>query len=290
MIYNAELIIPELCPLQFKAEAHGTEKDHYPMAFNYVQKYGLTDTIHVQFQFSEDPTSRNVVINAMDFFTDSKVFDGATALVYSATYTELSAGIWYGDYYIDCSKLSGIAYFTVTDDSGLMADSLAVDVDSHGDTVQIRAHNSRNDFNTVFGAYEDDHVFMIRVEGGFKPNDFELPSDSEMFTNQWQEDTMTFSMPYTVEYLTLGDSCGLPRWLCQKVNYYLACDTVLIDNIQMTKNGNIERSDGVDMKSILRVGMKPTTNRMTQTMTGNIVITNEEGNALTTQTPETLIL
>ena len=290
MIYNDSLIISDMCPLHFKAQAQGTEDTYYPMAFNYVQKYGQTDTIHVQIQFTSDPADRHVVLNAMDYLKECKVFDGATALVYAATYVELSAGHWYGDYYIDCTKLSGLTYFTITEDSGLMADSLPIDVGYHPDTVKLDAHNTRNEKNTVFGTFQYDHVFMIRLEGGFKPNDFELSTEDTVFTNQFEEDTLTHSLPFIIKYLTIGDSYGLPSWMCEKINMYLSCDTVLVDNIQMNRTGKIERSDAVDLKSILRVGMKTATNRMTQTMVGSIVITNEEMNAITTETLETLTL
>ena len=275
MIYTADLVIPIHCPLQFKAVAYGTEETHYPRAFNYLQKYGLTDTIHVQLHFATNPTSRTVKINAMDFAKDCPMWDGATALTYSATYTQLANGDWYGDYSIDCSKLSGVVYFTITETAGLMAASWPVEIGSTADTVLITVHNSRNDFNTVFGAYQASNTFQIRVEGGFKPDDFDLPSDSEMFTNQWQEDDLTYSMPYDLEYITLGDANGLPRWMCQKIGYYLACDKVLFDNIQRTKVGEIEMSDGVDMKKVLRIGTKPATNRMTQTLSGVIEITDD---------------
>jgi len=288
MIYNSSLIIPNLCPLQFKQVAYGTEEVHYPRAFNYVQKFGLSDTIHVQLHFASDPTANSVVLNAMDYQKESPVWDGVTALVYTATYTLLANGDYYGDYYIPCNKLSGVVYFTITYSGGLMAYSLPIEIGATQDTIQLTAHHTRNEFNTFFGAFQLDHLFTIRVEGGFKPDDFELRSDEEYFTNQSQEDTLTYSSPYDVEYCTLGDANGLPRWMAQKINAYLACDTLLYDNMQRTKVGEIELSDGVDMKKILRIGTKTTTNRNTQTMVGGIYLTNEEAVLLTDELEQIL--
>jgi hypothetical protein len=93
-----------------------------------------------------------------------------------------------------------------------------------------------------------------------------------MFTNQFGEDTQTSAMPYDVEYLTLVD---LPRWMCQKINRIFACDTTVIAGRRYSKVGKIERSDAVDLKSKLRIGLKETQNRMVQSI-GDLILVNDE--------------
>jgi hypothetical protein len=276
MIYNNDISIPSTCPLEFKSVENVNELTHYPRAFNYVQKWGTADTIHVKLLASEDRTAEAVIITAYDTATDIIVHkSGGGAATYSFTWTQLSASYWYADVLIPCSDLSGVIYFYVTSTVGDLFYSWPCEIGAVSDSVLITYHHSENDFSTVFGTYETAHVFTLRVEGGFIPNDFELECDQELFTNQQGEDTQTYSMPYDIEYLTLGDGGGLPRWMCQKLNRIFACDTLVIAGRRYSKTGKIERSDAVDLKSTLRIGLKETQNRMVQSI-GDLILVNEE--------------
>lgn len=338
MIYNASIIVPTLCPLQFKDVENTTELTHYPDAFRYVQKFGISKTIHVQFHFNSDPSTGAVTINVFNAATDAPICDGGIPMTYlggnfrgiyatsaalisanpnhsftyivsadgksyswngstfvvgatAVQYTELSAGHWYGDYYIPCYQLSGVVYFTVTSSQGLMLTSWPVEIGNTGDMVELTVWHPENDFQTVFSTeFQGTGCFSIYVEGGFRPDGYTPSGDFDSFSNQFSEDTLTYSMPFDIEKLTLGDANGLPRWMGQKINAYLACAVVLIDGFQWSRQGNLTVEYTGKLTGIYSIDLKPYTNRLTQTIAGDILITNEEATVITTEAEDALAL
>lgn len=292
MIYNSDIIIPALCPLQFKDVASAADQLHYPQAFTYVQKYGRTDTIHVQVGFNADPTSRSVTIRVFDAFTDAPILSGSTAITYTATPAQLSTGNWYMDFQIACSAFTGIqaVYFTISDTSGLLCDSWPIELGTWDDTVLITYHNSRNDYQTVFGTYSSTTAFSIRVEGGFVPDGDEDISEIEEFVNQMGEKRISYSMPQATERLVLGDSNGLPKWLRLKLMAIFCCDMIQIGQMQYSRSGGWSMETTGQKMRIMSIDLTTYINRMTQTITGGILITNEDDNSITDEIYTALIL
>jgi len=294
MIYNANIIVPTLCPLQFKDIQNASELTHYPQAFQYVQKFGISKTIHVQFHFTSDPTAGAVTINVFNYHTDAPICIGGTAKTYTASVTTLSAGHYYMDYYIPCSELSGVVYFTVTSSQGLMLTSWPVEIGNTGDMIEITYFNTDNDFQTVFGnpapVFQESNLFSVYVEGGFRPDGYTPSGNAESFSNQFAEPSLTYGMPFDVERLTLGDSNGLPRWMGQKLNAIFHCDTVLIDGFQWSRNSPLTVEYTGKLTGVYSIDLVPSTNRLTQTIAGDILITNEESTVITTEAEIALAL
>lgn len=286
MIYSDNIIIPSLCPLEFKDIANVREDEHYPQAHSYVQKFGISQIIHCQFHFTTDPTTRNVVVNAYNAYT------GALIKTYTGTPVMLSVGNWYIDYIIPTFELvtDQAVYFQIWDNEGILCESWPIDVASHQDTVFIAIHNTTNDFQTVFGQYSGLTVFGLCVEGGFVPDGDEDISEIETFTNQMGEKRISYAMPQFTERLVLGDSNGLPKWMRMKIMAYFNCDTVLISNVQYVRSGSWSMETTAQKMRIMSIDLTTYTNRMTQTIGGEILITNEEDTIISDESLNALAL
>jgi hypothetical protein len=272
---DSRLIIPKTCPLYFGAFQLTTEKTMYPNKFRYIQKFDTNDTIHVQIRFTSDqPENEGLHIKAYglnDVFIDD----------YSFTWTTLGT-YKYGDAYIPCTSFSGYTYFQIHDSSTTfltpLAESWPVEVGTWPDSVAIIYFNTENDFETFFGTFSATSVFMIRVEGGFPPDGFTPKWDFENFTDQLSQDTLSYSLPYGVHTLYLGDSNGLSWFIIDKLNYIFSLDTIYLNGTQWVRNSEITIENAV-----AKIDMKQKNNNMLQSSGGLVGIMDEEGQLITNQ-------
>lgn len=170
-----------------------------------------------------------------------------------------------------------------------LADSWPIEVGNHTDTFLIAYGNTRNDFETVFGDFDYD-TFTFRIEGGFMPDGYEAGADFSLFTNQHQEDTLTYAMPFDTHTLTIGDSLGVPWYFLEKINHIFCCDITLVEWVQYTRTGDLEIEWTSKKTGIGAISLKTVTNRMTQNITGDIIITDESSVPLANEDDNILTL
>ena len=169
------------------------------------------------------------------------------------------------------------------------ADSWVLEVGEHKDTFLLVYGNSRNDFETVFGDFDYD-TFTFRIEGGFPPDGYQPGADFSLFTNQHQEDTLTYAMPFDTHNLMIGDSNGVPWPFLQKINAIFCCDITLVEWIQYTRAGELSIEWTTRKTGIGTIPLKSVTNRMTQNTGGEIMITDESSVPLANEEDKILIL
>lgn len=173
--------------------------------------------------------------------------------------------------------------------SDMLTNSWPCEIGNHTDTVYFMYGNTTNNFETVFGDF-DYNTFTFRVEGGFIPDGFTPKVDISLFTNQNQEDTLTYAMPYSTHTLCIGDNMGVPWWILEKVNSIFCCDIVLTNLIQYTRTGDIDIEWTENKTGIGKLELKPVTNRMTQNVDGDIIITDENYIPISNEDDKVLIL
>lgn len=170
-----------------------------------------------------------------------------------------------------------------------LADSWPIEVGNHTDTFLLAYSNTRNDFETVFGDFDYD-TFMFRIEGGFMPDGYVSGADFSLFTNQHQEDTLTYAMPFDTHTLTIGDSLGVPWYFLEKINHIFCCDITLVEWVQYTRTGDLEIEWTSKKTGIGAIPLKTVTNRMTQNIPSDIIITDESSVPLSNEDDNILTL
>ena len=282
MIYRSNIVIPMTCPLTF-VDARSPQTV-YPE--RYLQRFGSTDPLHVQFLASNDLTDT--------FYLKcySAQYDIPLA---SATFTKstlLAGSYYYWDAYLSFSTilaaitalgihyLNTVVYFRI-ETTDLYMDSLPVYIGSHPETIGILYHNTSNDFETVFGTWSMTNSFLLRVQGGFARGYFKMGGDYETFLNQKNEPKVLYAMPKSNYILTLGDNFGLSDTMVEKLNAILHLDTIMIDGIQYCRMGEVSQTLNDFGLWNLKVEMTPATNRMTQNMEGDILLVTQDGTAIT---------
>ena len=201
------------------------------------------------------------------------------------------ASQYYYDINIPCSQLGlGNIQIEVLSNGEQYLIALPIHIGEFDDTVLLTYWNETSDYETVFGAFGYDAVFQFRIEGGFMPASTKDVSELRNFTDQFKQSTRTYGMPSFTKSLRLGDSLGIPDWVLEKLIAIAACDVFLVDNLQWIKTGNWETSETEKRMMIVSSDFANTTNRMTQTIDGEIQLTDSYGNVITDENSQSLIL
>jgi len=296
MIYSPDILIPRLCPLQFAGVEATNEMKHYPDAFRYVQKWHTTEAMHVQIRHST--TGKTLTLG---------MYDWATGLLICHVHSSQTTlnGYFYYDFHITPVwdtppspptlpvPYEGLVYFKILEGSTVLCDTIIGYIDDAGliplgeveitttfDTFLLEVWNSHTDFDVDFyvtTGYTANTVFQIRVEGGFIPNGYAPKNDMGVFSDQHQQDSMAFSMPYSQRVLTLGDSLGIPIHMIDRLNAYFACDVNIIGNIQYQCYEEMSVKEIGYMKALGTIGMKTRTNRFTQNAGGTVYLVDRNG-------------
>lgn len=287
MIFRNNISIATICPLTFVESLVKTSV--YPE--RYLQRFGTSDVIHVQFMSDND---------LADTFTMKAYHAIYDMLIGSVTFVKqtLSAGIYYWDAYYPCTTLlaeitalnlpyiDNNVYFQI-ETANIYNYSLPVKIESSVESVQLRYHNSFNTLETVFNVYSLDSSFILRVDGGFAPAYIDDDGEHDVFYNQKNEPSLSYSMPRNIFTLSVN---GMSDEMWLKLRMILRCDTLLINNIQYMWNGQLEAVQDVYGLRGAKIQFIPKTNRMTQTIEGDVMLTTQDGTIITDELDNALTI
>lgn len=201
------------------------------------------------------------------------------------------ASQFYHDIYIPCSELGyGVIEVSIYNGTDLIGTAQPIEVGDFDDTILITGHNETSNYETVFKPFSAESVFQLRIEGGFMPASTKDVSELRNFTDQFKQSSRTYGMPSFTKTLKIGDHNGIPDWMFEKLIAYGALDVFMIDSTQWIKSGAWETSETEKNTLIVSADFGYTTNRMTQTIDGDIQLTDSFGNSLTDEQNQILIL
>lgn len=287
MIFRNNISIATICPLTFVEGKTNTAL--YPTRF--LQQFGATDPIHVQF------VSDNNLTDTFYLRAYHAVYD---TYIGQATFTKqtLSAGKYYWDAVYQCSDLlTQIAainlpfidehvYFQI-ETTDVYNQSLPVKIQSDPASLQLRYHNSFNAQETIFGNFSFDASFVLRLIGGFAPSYLKPSGDYEVFMNQNNEPSVSYAKPYSTYTLSID---AVDDVMFEKLNYLLCLDTLLINNIQYVRTGELTASDSIYGLRSIQVDFVPTTNRMTQNIEGDVMLSTQDGTLIANELEQILTI
>jgi hypothetical protein len=291
-VYNSNIVVPTICPLTFTVAKTNTTV--FPS--KYMQRFGSTDPLHVQFLSSQDLT---------DTFYLKCYSASYDTPIYSVTFTKstlLAGSYYYWDAYVNFSTiltaitalgihwLDTCVYFRIETDTDVYMDSQPVLIESQPSTIGILYHNTKNDFETVFGTWSIDNSFLVRIEGGFGRGYFQVSGDYETFMNQKKEPSVVYSMPFSTYKLSLGDAKGFDDAMMEKLNYIFHLDTLIIGGIQYVRIGEMQQTLKENGLWNASVNLVPATNRMTQNIEGDVQLTTQDGTLITDEDSNVLII
>lgn len=276
MIYNENIKFPCLCPLLFGEPTIDTEGEQYKQAFRYVQKWHATDTINIPFWYNTaQPENEAFAV---------KCFNSLGTLLYTSatdTYSGVASEGWgFFNVYAVLTGLSGVVYFELWDTQAntKLADSNFCEIALTSDTTLITYWDSATKLGVYFGTYSNLTYYTFRIEGGFVPNGYNPKSDRAIFTDQHQQDTLSYCMPSDEFNFTFGDSFGIPWYVARLLNYIFSCDVTIIRNTQFQRmDVDMEKSDTANLTSVYSLTMKKKNNDFMQNVGGSIYITDKNG-------------
>lgn len=213
--------IGSVCPLFFNPL-----KDKFGREVDYVQRFYSSDKVLIQILCDAGETPSATL--------HDKVTKASTNITLS-TYS-------LNDYMT-------LFYFVLT---GLNDSTYAVSVDGIGmsepfdfcssenlleETSLIRySHKDNNSIDNVFWIGEEQQVFEIRYECGFKPSGMSLKVEVEQFRNQDQEIIGLYAVPYKTMQLFAGNAMGLPCWFGEHLNELLCLSKVEIGGVEYVRS------------------------------------------------------
>jgi hypothetical protein len=221
------IAIPTLNSIRFSR--HGVNEAATERAFyaGYYQKYQRRDRTGIQFVSNEEATDWQLAAYRED----------GTRMPYSfarTVYDGLIAGWTVFEFAVDFSLFEEGRYLlelrlgpTLTRFySGLICVK-----DEHPYTRLLSYRNSYNDQNVAFGT---GIVFHLRLETQLY-HSFVPKSEDSIYSDTLGGFRTLSSNPYGNRRLNIGGTSGIPDWLMEIVNQAFSCDTLILDNVEITK-------------------------------------------------------
>ena len=132
--------------------------------------------------------------------------------------------------------------------------------------------------------------FSIRIEGGFPPDGRKDNSQFSTFTDHYAQGRYMDSMPSVWYKLVFGDANGLSGWMEELLYNIMCCDTIIVNGMQYVREGEFTESVTEKKTKQLSMYLSPYTNRFTQTLDGEIIITDGSDVPLANEILKTLVL
>lgn len=203
----------------------GKREYEFENSLEYRQKFFTTDNIVIQ--VIGDSERPSCILKNMEDYT--KVFRilntkqiGENLYLYYDTITGLEDGV----YQIIIGGYKSQVFEVTSNENILKTTAL----------IKYTHKSNLSPFSNIFRIDGEPVVFEHRVECGFKSNGFQPKLEAEAYRDQFQEVHQTYSYPYLVETLTIGDACGVPNYYADWINDVLCLDYVEIDGQQIRRN------------------------------------------------------
>lgn len=213
--------IGSVCPLFFNPL-----KDKFGRDVDYVQRFYSSDRLLVQILCDDGETP------------SATLCDKA-----SESYTKVALSEH------SFNDFMTLYYFVLT---GIPDSIYTVSVDGIGESEQFEfcssellleetslirySHKDNNSIDNVFWIGEEQQVFEIRYECGFKTSGISLKAEVEHFRNQDQEIIGLYAVPYKTMQLFAGSAMGLPYWFGEHLNKLLCLSKVEIDGVEYVRS------------------------------------------------------
>jgi hypothetical protein len=232
---------PLLNPIRLIQDGHPFNKRFFESMADfeeqetYCQKFETSDTITFQFVTYNPATSRTAVLKPVSGI--------GTEYTFSINWSAYLGGI----YYYQFSKLLDVVVegfyvikfiFAVGGGSPTVYYSEPIEIKAtHDNTVLIKYAHDQNDYGMRFisSAGLEVSLLQLRVEGGFLQTDFKPGSKDVSFVNQNYDVTLVNSIPFSTQKLTIGNGCGVPNWMADKINRIFSCANVEINSAFYSK-------------------------------------------------------
>lgn len=213
--------IGSVCPLFFNPL-----KDKFGRAVDYVQRFYSSDRLLMQILCDSEETP-DVVLR-----------DEVSGSIVKIALSEYSFNDFITLYYFSLTGLDDSIYTVSVDGVGVSEPFAFCSSDFLlEETSLIRySHRDNNSIDNVFWIGEEQQVFEIRYECGFKPSGVSLKAEVEQFRNQDQEIIGLYAVPYKTMQLFAGNAIGLPYWIGEHLNKVLCLSKVEISGDEYVRS------------------------------------------------------
>lgn len=292
MIYDGKIVFSSLCPLFFGQAEKTVELRWLPRAFQYVQTFAPSDTVHIQFKYAD--TGKVATLNVHDFNTER--------ILKTVNFTESQLGAFHVyDAWMQLTGVEGGVFFTIQSDTGyIIANTITgtyedvqmgiIDITDSNDTIALIYYDSENRLGVKFGTYSAENTFTYRVAGGIIPSGYTPINELNIFRDQNQNPSLTYAMPSATDRLVLGNDYGLPWYVIECLNHIFSCDVVTIKGQQWVATEVLKKAGEYMGAQIMEVPIGKKTNNHQQNIAGDIYITNRYGYKITTNNNQNYIL
>lgn len=217
--------IGSVCPLFFNPL-----KDPFSTDIPYIQRFHASDKILIQILCDNGETPSATLRDEVSRI--STPINASTHVINSSIKL----------YYFTLSNLQDSIYSVNIDGVG---HSELFSVDSSDDLLESTSlikysHKDNNSIDNIFWIGDQQQVFEIRYECGFKPSGIKLKADVEQFRNQNQEIVPLYAIPYKTMEFIAGNAIGLPYWFGEHLNRILCLSDVRINDVGYVRSEGSE--------------------------------------------------
>ncbi|MDR1055667.1 MAG: BACON domain-containing protein, partial [Prevotellaceae bacterium] len=222
------ILIPTINPIRLSLSGLNEPKVEYAFYRDYYQKFQRTDVTKIQILIPADEPSKNWTLSAVN--VDDEAISYTIPKVPFDDKVDNHLVI---EYNIDFSRFQEGKYrFFLQSGNGLKYNSDIVCVkNTHEYTRLLSYCNTYNEHGVVFSTGV---VFHLRVESQLYKAVIPKSEDS-IYNNNLGGYRILNSSPYDNYRLNIGGTAGIPDWLMRIINQAFSCDTLFLNNVEITK-------------------------------------------------------
>jgi hypothetical protein len=221
------ILIPTINPIRFSLSGVNEPKVENAFYRDYYQKFQRTDVTKIQILIPEDEP-QNWALSAVKIDDEAISYDAP-----KFTFDDKVDNHLVVEYSIDFSQFPEGKYrFFLQSGNGLKYSSDIICVkNTHEYTRLLSYCNTYNDQGVAFSTGV---VFHLRVESQLYKAVIPKSEDS-IYNNNLGGYRMLNSSPYDNYRLNIGGTAGIPDWLMRIINQAFSCDTLFLNNVEITK-------------------------------------------------------
>lgn len=221
--------IGDICPVFFDPI-----KDKFSRDIDYIQKFHTSDSILIQV-FSDNGETVSGTLHDLVNLTSTNIsfieydVNDSTKMYYCS----LPLSDWKESTY-DITIIFNIqeeVYKSQTCEPFMVCSSIPFAFGGYTTRIDISHKDNNSAFDNIFWINDEQQVFSIRLEAGFKPSGVSMKVSNEQFRNQFQEIEELYAIPYKTMTLQCGDASGLPYWYAEFINKALCLSQFNIGGI-----------------------------------------------------------
>lgn len=194
----------------------------------YMQKFGLNDTIRIQFTAEYQPEYYYLKVSDVYGKTISQV-------QFEDIYYFSHISIYECVYPLSSLIEGNIFRLSIVNENEEITHThiCILPKEELHKTILIECTNYANDYDAIF---LPEKKFQFRVEGGIYQANAKQNVDNETFRDQLSSLHQLSAFPYEVNVLTIGNSNGVPQWVGNKINYIFSLSSVYVNNKETVRS------------------------------------------------------